>query len=186
MTAQGIERAHLVGHSMGGGVAMTLALGSPDKVQSVTVLGSMGLGPEINQEYIEGFIAAKNRRELKPTIELLFAGGDLVNRQMLDDVLKYKRLDGVDAALRTIADGAAPGGQQKEQLGPRLADSSTPILAIWGSQDRIIPVAHATSLPSHARLEVLEGQGHSPHMEAASDVNRLIEEFVSSQGNGSR
>jgi pyruvate dehydrogenase E2 component (dihydrolipoamide acetyltransferase) len=186
MDAVGVDGAHLVGHSMGGAVALSLALGQPDRVLSVTVIGSAGLGPEINEDYVQGFIAAKNRRELKPKIELLFAGGELVNRQMLDDVLKYKRLDGVDAALRAIADAQFPGGRQREVLAERLAESSVPLMAIWGRHDRIIPVSHAEALPAHARVEILEDQGHSPHMETAGEVNRLIEGFLSSRGDGSR
>jgi pyruvate dehydrogenase E2 component (dihydrolipoamide acetyltransferase) len=186
MTALGVERAHLVGHSMGGAVAMSFALAHPEQAASVTVLGSVGLGREINEEYIEGFIAARNRRELKPRIELLFARGDLVTRQMLDDVLKYKRLDGVDDALRAIADAMFPGGRQTEVLADRLAESSVPLMAIWGAKDRVIPASHVQALPPRARVEILEDQGHSPHMEAAGDVNRLIEDFVSGRGNGTR
>jgi pyruvate dehydrogenase E2 component (dihydrolipoamide acetyltransferase) len=181
MDALDVGSAHLVGHSMGGAVALSLALSEPDRVRSVTVIGSAGLGPQINRDYVEGFIAAKSRRELKPTIELLFAGGDLVNRQMLEDVLRYKRLDGVDAALRSIADAQFPEGTQREVLAERLAESSVPLMAIWGRQDRIIPVSHAEALPASARVEILENQGHSPHMEAAAEVNRLIQEFVGSR-----
>ena len=54
----------------------------------------------------------------------------------------------------------------------------TPTLLIWGSDDRIVPSAHASAVPAHARVELLQGQGHSPHMEASGDVNRLLEEFV--------
>ena len=181
MDAVGVERAHLVGHSMGGAVAMSLALSAPERVRSVTVIGSAGLGPDINPDYVEGFIAAKSRRQLKPTIELLFAGSDLVTRQMLEDVLRYKRLDGVDAALRALADALFPGGRQREVLADRLEGSSVPLMAIWGSEDRIIPASHAEALPPSARVEILDGQGHSPHMEAAGEVNRLVQEFVASR-----
>jgi pyruvate dehydrogenase E2 component (dihydrolipoamide acetyltransferase) len=93
-------------------------------------------------------------------------------------VLRYKRLDGVTEALRTIADRVFAGGRQTERLGE--LPGSVPTLVIWGSDDRIIPSAHASAVPAHARVELLHGQGHSPHMEASGDVNRLIEQFVSS------
>jgi pyruvate dehydrogenase E2 component (dihydrolipoamide acetyltransferase) len=52
------------------------------------------------------------------------------------------------------------------------------MLAIWGSEDRIVPAAHAENLPDGARVEILEGRGHMVHMEAAGEVNRLISGFV--------
>ena len=67
----------------------------PDAGRLADADRSAGLGAEINAGYIEGFVAAGSRRELKPVLEQLFADPALVSRQMVDDVLKYKRLDGV-------------------------------------------------------------------------------------------
>ncbi len=180
LDALGVGRAHLAGHSLGGAVAIAVALTQRDKVVSLTLIASAGLGPEINGDYIEGFIAADTSRELKPYLELLFADPGLVTRQLVDDVLKYKRLDGVDQALRTVAGRLFPGGKQANVLASRLAEASIPTLVVWGREDRIIPAAHAAAASPHARVEMLEGRGHSPHMEAAGDVNRLIEEFLGS------
>lgn len=173
-----LERAHLVGHSMGGAVAIAVALAQPDRVVSLTVIAGAGFGPEINGDYIEGFIAAGSRRELKPYLELLFADPGLVTRQLVEEVLRYKRLDGVGEALRTVAGRLFPGGRQANLLAARLSETSTPTLVVWGSDDRIIPATHAAAAPPHARVEVLGGRGHSPHMEAAGEVNRLVEEFL--------
>ena len=68
-----LERVHLVGHSLGGLVAASLALRSPGRVRSLTLVASAGLGEEINGEYLDRFISAGSRRELKPALELLFA-----------------------------------------------------------------------------------------------------------------
>jgi pyruvate dehydrogenase E2 component (dihydrolipoamide acetyltransferase) len=174
--AMGIEKAHLVGHSMGGAIAGAFVLAHPDKVASVTLIASAGLGPEINSEYIEGFIVANRRREMKDVLGLLFANPDLVTRQLVNDVLKFKRLDGVDEALRAVADKVFPDGQQADV--PDLSGISVPILAIWGCEDQIVPASHAENLPSEARVEVFEDSGHMPQMEAAGKVNRLIEEFL--------
>ena len=59
-----VERAHLVGHSLGGAIAAQLALDHPQRVASVALIGSAGLGPEINAGYTDGFVAAPSRREL--------------------------------------------------------------------------------------------------------------------------
>ena len=108
MNAMEIKSAHLVGHSLGGAIAMEIAREAKDRVKSLTLIASAGLGPEINVDYIDGFIAASSRRDLKPVIEQLFANPSLVTRQLVDDLLKYKRLDGVDQALRGIAASVSP------------------------------------------------------------------------------
>jgi pyruvate dehydrogenase E2 component (dihydrolipoamide acetyltransferase) len=178
LDALALERAHLVGHSLGGLVAASLSLRQPSRVLSLTLVASAGLGEEINGEYVERFVSASSRRELKPALELLFADGDQVTRQLVDDVLKYKRIDGVDAALRSMADQIFGGGHQHVLLADRLADLEVPLLVIWGAEDRIIPAEHARHAPETASVYVLEGSGHSPHLEAAGDFNRALEEFL--------
>jgi pyruvate dehydrogenase E2 component (dihydrolipoamide acetyltransferase) len=175
LEAQGVERAHLVGHSMGALVAATLAAGRPERVTSLALVAPVGLGEEIDREYVEGFVGAASRRELKPVLQRLFADPDLVTRQMVDDVLKYKRLDGVDEALRTLADDLFPGGRQQHALD--LGTYDGPVLVVWGERDQVIPPAHAAAAPGRAEKHTIAGAGHSPHMEAAGDFNRVVEAF---------
>lgn len=178
LDSQGIERAHLAGHSMGGLVAAALAIEDPGRVLSLTLVDSAGLGAEINLDYIEGFVVASGRRELKPVLQRLFADPDLVTRQMIDDVLKYKRLDGVQEALRALADRLFADGRQQLVLTDELRSFQSPMLVIWGNQDQVIPVDHANAAPESAETKVLPGAGHSPHMEAAGDFNRTLEGFL--------
>jgi len=112
MDALKIDSANLIGHSLGGAVSMKTAIAAPTRVSSVTVFGSAGLGADINMDYINGFIGSDSRREIKPFLEQLFFDSSLVGRQMIDDILKYKRLDGVPDALRTLADTVFKGGTQ--------------------------------------------------------------------------
>jgi pyruvate dehydrogenase E2 component (dihydrolipoamide acetyltransferase) len=182
LDAQRLQRVHLVGHSLGGLVAASIALAAPERVTSLALVASCGLGEEIDAEYIRGFIDAERRRELKPVLELLFADPGLVTRQLVDDVLKYKRLDGVDEALRAIAADAYDEGRQSRVIADRLAELNVPMLVVWGREDRIIPAAHAERAPEGAQVHVLDGQGHSPHMEAAGDFNRIVEEFLAGVG----
>ena len=178
LDSQEIERAHAVGHSLGGLVACGLALRDPARVRSLTLIASAGLGEDINREYVEQFISASNRRELKGVLELLFADPSQVNRQLVDDVLKYKRIDGVPEALQAIATQVFGNGHQSEVVAPRLAALDVPMLVIWGTLDRIIPAKHAQHAPAGAEVHLLDGSGHSPHMEQAGEVNRIVEEFL--------
>jgi pyruvate dehydrogenase E2 component (dihydrolipoamide acetyltransferase) len=178
---RGLGRAHIGGHSMGGAVALQYALDNPDQVASLILIDSLGLGGEINAGYINGFIEARKRRELKEVLKLLFADPEVVSRQMVDDVLRYKRLDGVDASLRSLARDLFSEGRQAVVLAPRLAEVTAPVLVIWGRADQVLPAAHAQGLPDYVRVEVLNGAGHSPHMEAANEVNRLVERFLNEE-----
>jgi pyruvate dehydrogenase E2 component (dihydrolipoamide acetyltransferase) len=178
LDAQGLDRVHLVGHSLGGLVAATVALEHPDRARSLALVAGVGLGEEINRDYVEGFVSANSRRELKPVLQLLFADESLVTRQLVDDVLKYKRIDGVGEALRAIADGMAGEAGQRRMIADRLAELEVPLLVVWGREDRVIPAAHAERAPEAADVRVLDGAGHSPHMEAAGDVNRILEGFL--------
>jgi pyruvate dehydrogenase E2 component (dihydrolipoamide acetyltransferase) len=115
---------------------------------------------------------------MKNVLQLLFADPDLVTRDLVNGVLAYKRLDGVDEALRTVADRVFPGRRQAKVLD--LSGSDVPILAVWGSEDAIVPASHADNLPDHARVDIIDGKGHSVHMEAAGMVNRLVADFLRS------
>ena len=178
MDAIGLSKAHLIGHSLGGAITLSLGLAHPTRVSSITLISSAGLGSEINAEYMAGFINASRRNELRPHLQRLFADPSLINKQLVEDVLKFKRLDGVDKALRVIADGLIAQGMQAVVLRDRLAEISVPILAIWGAEDQIIPASQCRGLPASVRTEIIEGRGHMVQMEAASEVNRLIESFL--------
>src|SRR5437868_6821321 len=113
LAALGIDKAHLVGHSMGGAVALVFALRQPDRVASLTLIAPAGLGPEINGAFIDGFVRAQRRREMQEVLSLLVHDPALVSRQMVEDVLRYKRLDGVQTALETLAREWFPNGVQR-------------------------------------------------------------------------
>lgn len=177
MDAVGVSSAHVVGHSLGGAVALALAAREPERVRSLALLASAGLGPEIDAGYVAGFVTAANRNALKPHAAKLFADPSLVTRRLIDDLLKYKRLEGVDASLRRLSESFIAGGKQARVMREELARLRQPVLVVWGSDDQIVPVFHAAGLPSSVKVEVISGQGHMLMMEAAGDVNRLLNAF---------
>ena len=177
-TPRQITKAHLVGHSLGGAIALDLALDHPDRVASATLVCPAALGPEINMAYIDGFMQARRRKQLQPVLEMLVADPATLSRDMIEEVLKYKRLDGVEAALNRIADETFAGGRQALQLTARLGELSVPVQVIWGRKDQILPVSHAEGLPASVPVTVLEDAGHMAHMEKAAEVNQKLQAFI--------
>lgn len=174
LDSQNVERAHLVGHSMGGATSLLLATKHPKRIASATLIATAGLGPEINMDYINGFIEEKRAKKLRPVMELLVANPEMISKDMVEDVLKFKRLDGVDQALKTIRDAAMPGGRQAGDLRGALGDLKVPVQVIAGKADKIIPPAHTEGLPKNVKVTVFDGAGHMPHMEKSAEVNALI------------
>jgi pyruvate dehydrogenase E2 component (dihydrolipoamide acetyltransferase) len=174
MDALGIQKAHLVGHSLGGAIATEIALIAPDRVTALTLIAPAGLGPDISGVFIEGFIGESRARKLRPIIEMLVADPNLVTAAMVEEVLKFKRLDGALAALRKVADANFAGATQRISLRQRLGEIKAPVQIIWGESDRILPVAHGEGLPGNVKVTRIAGAGHIPYMEKAAEVNALI------------
>lgn len=178
--ALNLARVHLVGHSMGAAVA-TLAAADPagrDKVASLTLISPAGYGPDINAGYLRGFAQAETRREIKPQLQQLFADESLVNRQLIDDLLRYKRLDGVDAALAAITAGLLDGDHAAIDVTAAQRDFAGTTVVVWGAQDRIIPPANAAALQGHATVHTVDGVGHMAQLEKPHAVIDAIREAI--------
>jgi pyruvate dehydrogenase E2 component (dihydrolipoyllysine-residue acetyltransferase) len=174
MDAEGISSTHLVGHSLGGAIAIVIAATAPERVSALTLVAPGGLGTEIAQDFIEGFIAESRARKLRPVLEMLVADPNMVSADMVEEVLKFKRLDGALVALRAIADAVFKGNTQRGSLRDTLAAVQAPVQVIWGEGDRIIPAHHADDLPASVKVTKVADSGHTPHMEKAAEVNAVI------------
>ena len=176
MDATGLATAHLVGHSMGGAIALTVAARIPGRVRSLSLLAPAGFGPEANAEFLHGYATAMTRPAIKALLAELFANPAFISSRIVDLVLNYKRRVGVAEALNKTILAQFPGDRQGASL--RDLVGLRPTQVVWGEADRIIPVKHTEGLPASVPLRILPGVGHILHLEAPDVVNRLIGEFV--------
>jgi pyruvate dehydrogenase E2 component (dihydrolipoamide acetyltransferase) len=161
-----IARAHLVGHSLGAAVAFTVAARGVLSAASLTALSGAGLGSSVNADYIAAFLSAERRKDMKAAAQQLFANPDLVTSDLVEDLLKARRIDGVPEALNALA--AAALQEANQSLRDRFKG---PTLLLHGAADAIIaPPADA---------EKIADAGHMPHLEAAAVVNAKLTAFLS-------
>jgi 3-oxoadipate enol-lactonase len=162
----GIERAYLVGHSMGGIVAMTAALAHPDRVQGLVLLGTAGqCSGRIAQWYEE--IAAAGERDGLAGLATKIYGAD-TRRTLRGDALAIAQVTRMLRSLHT------------DPLTPKLAALRAPALLLVGERDPMGPRASALlaeALPD-ARLQVLPGRGHWIHLEAPDELAAALEGWL--------
>jgi pimeloyl-ACP methyl ester carboxylesterase len=189
MDAVGIRRAHLMGHSLGGGIAMQTKFQYPERVDRLALISSGGFGREL-------------RLLLRiPTIPGGSAIMTVVTRPFWDRVIKllgYREpttllkietrkqwLNLAQPDHRWAFMGMLRGvsnitGQTVSAL-DRLHLLQSPVLLVWGDHDRTIPVAHAkraAKLIPNCQLEILHGCGHYPALQCPEEVAGLVERFL--------
>lgn len=178
LAALDLSDAHLVGHSLGGAVVASAAASS-DRVGRLTLLAPAGFSPDANADYLRGFARTNSRKELTTLAGELFADSGQVTRQLVSDLLSYKRLDGVTEALTTIAGTLVDDdGHQVIDGAALVAGSSVPVTVVWGADDRILPASGASAaesaLGARGSVTTVDGAGHMPHLEAPSETLRAM------------
>jgi pyruvate dehydrogenase E2 component (dihydrolipoamide acetyltransferase) len=171
------SRLHLVGHSLGGAVALALASARPARVASLTLIAPAGLGPEIDGRAIDGLCRATRPESLLPWLHRLVADP----RRIGDDYARAAmagRGETARAAQAALADRLFPDGTQAVDLRSALAECTLPLRVIWGRDDAILPWRQALAAPGPAALNLLPGVGHMPHVEAPETVARLLRETM--------
>jgi pyruvate dehydrogenase E2 component (dihydrolipoamide acetyltransferase) len=173
LDALGAQRAHLVGHSLGAAVAARVAIDRPDLAASLTLIAPAHMpGGVVSKAFVSGLVEAERAKELKPLLEMLMANPDLVTKDMVEDMMKFKRLDGVEEALSKIRDRLLDGKDAAALQGDLAKIAQA--LVIASKQDRIVGAPQADGLPAGFRVEWIEGAGHMPHLEKSSEVNALL------------
>ena len=192
----GISQATIIGQSLGGGVAMQFVYQHPDYCQRLVLISSGGLGPDVGwtlrllsapgAEFILPVIAPRPVLTAGNKLRSWIAAAGIQSPRGAEMWSAYSSLSDAEtrqAFLRTLRSVVDYRGQAVSALNRLHMAAELPIMAIWGDQDRIIPVDHGyaaqTARPA-SRLEVLEGVGHFPHVERPSEVVDLIDDFINS------
>nr|WP_258053360.1 alpha/beta hydrolase [Streptomyces sp. Ru72] len=195
LTTLGIESATLVGHSLGGGVAMQFAYQFPERTERLILVSAGGVGREVNP-----VLRAASLPGAHLMLSALRLPGMRLNLGLFAHLMRLLDTDlGQDTAeLLTLVD-ALPNatsrsafirtlravvdwrGQAVTMLDRCYLTEGMPTLLIWGDRDGVVPVRHAhrahEAMPG-SRLEIFEGAGHFPFHTDPARFLALVEEFT--------
>jgi pimeloyl-ACP methyl ester carboxylesterase len=197
MAVLDIDTATIVGHSLGGGVAMQFAYQFPERCERLVIVGSGGVGREVHPllrlaagplaEIVLPFAtAAPVRWAVRRSSGLL----SRIPIKSLGDDTDYviSRYDGLASArsrsafLRTLRAGVDLRGQVITMLDRCYLAAALPTMIMWGTEDPVIPVRHAytahEAMPG-SRLELFEGAGHFPHRDDPARFASMLDDFIS-------
>jgi pimeloyl-ACP methyl ester carboxylesterase len=192
----GVDRATVVGQSLGGGIAMQFTHQHRDYCERLALIGSGGLGPDLSP--VLRMLSAPGAELVLPIVApqpVLNLGNKLASwltsagiqspraGQMWQAYSSLSDARTRQAFLRTLRSVVDYRGQAVSALNKLHVAVGLPTVLIWGDDDRIIPVAHAYAAHDAlegSRLEVLHGVGHFPHVEAPAAVADILEDFIAS------
>ena len=195
LTVLGIDRATLVGHSFGGGVAMQFAYQFPERTERLLLVGSGGLGPEVTPVIraisTPGFelvmapltmpgvrhVAAAAMRALKRTGIKEFRDFDEV-ATIYESFREYDARSAIAHVTRAVVDWR---GQIVTMADRAYLTEAMPLCVIWGEDDRVIPATHASlaaELAPGARVELIANAGHFPHKDHPERFVRILNDFI--------
>lgn len=195
MVKLGYDRATVCGHSLGGGIAMVFAYQFPERCERLVLVASGGLGPEVSPllrllslPFSDLVIPLGTFPELHRAASRV---GQVLGRFGLqlspraDELWQcYSSLGSKGARkafLSTLREVVDFQGQRVSAMDRLYLASQVPTMIVWGSNDEIIPVAHARSAHLElkgSRLEIFDGVAHFPHAEQPDRFVRLIDEFI--------
>ena len=182
----------VIGHSLGGAVAMSLAVRHPDRVRALVLVDSAGFGQDVTLALrlltVKPLGAAMLRPRLassRMAVRTAFADQSAVTDARIAHAYRLsQRRNHRDTMLDLAGELGTYRGVRtswREDLLTALAQADLPILILWGDRDRILPftqlAAAASALP-HARTHVFESTGHMPQIERADEFAEVVEGFL--------
>jgi pimeloyl-ACP methyl ester carboxylesterase len=195
MLALGHDGATVVGHSLGGGIAMQLAYQFPELVERLVLVSSGGLGREVSialraatlpgAELVLPFLASRPLMATGEAIARAFgrlgfrAGADL--GEIARGVASLNDMGARHAFVHTARSVIDPGGQRVDATDRLYLAEAIPALLLWGERDPIIPASHgarAQKLMPGSRLELFDRAGHFPHLDEPVRFVRCLRHFV--------
>lgn len=197
LLALGHERATVVGQSLGGGVAMQLAYQYPERCERLVLVGSGGLGREVNHllklltipgsEGVLKLACAEQVRDAIAAVGQLASKFGIAAAPHVQELWRsYSSLGDAEtrtAFLRTLRAVIDTGGQAVSAANRLHLASEMPTLIIWGDADPIIPVEHAHAAHqaiAGSRLEIFPNVGHYPHCEDPARFIDVLTDFIES------
>ncbi len=190
MNALGLQRASLVGNSLGGLLALALALEHPERVRRLVLEDAAGLGREVagflrfmSVPILGEFLVSHRRDATQWVLRKVFHNRAHVTERLITLIHEERSRPGNSAAmLKMLRAGVSLLGIKPSiNLTPRLGELRTPTMVFWGREDRIFPLAHgkrAARLMPEGHLRIFEKCGHWPHLEVSQVFNRALLDFL--------
>lgn len=169
---------HLVGHSMGGAVAVLAALKKPDVIASLTLLAPGGLGTEINHRLLQRYAEAEDAGTLRSVLENMYGWNNPVSETTIERLVAMRRRPGQRDKLIEIAAGLSRDGKQGVIPREKLASLEMRVKVLWGTQDRVLPTRQAHRLPPMFAGHIFEDTGHMLPAEIPDAVIALIRQNI--------
>lgn len=191
----GHEGATIIGHSLGGGVAMQFSYLFPERCERLVLVASGGLGPEVSLALRAASLPGSELVLPLITHRTLIEAGNALGRALRKVGLRpaavaeqtwttYQRLATTEARqafLHTLRSTVDPRGQRIDASDRLYLAADLPTLIVWGEDDRVIPVAHgrhAVELIPDSELVTFPAVGHFPHQEVPQAFTRAVVDFL--------
>ncbi|GAA3530762.1 alpha/beta fold hydrolase [Amycolatopsis ultiminotia] len=191
MDALGIERAHLVGNSLGAGAAVRLALNHPDRAGRLVLMGAGGLSvnlfapdPTEGVRLLSRFAGDPTRERMESFLRIMVHDQSLITDELIDERLAAASDPESLAAMRAMGRSfAQPDSFEEGLLWREAYRLRQRVLLVWGREDRVNPLDGALlalkTIP-RAQLHVFGGCGHWAQLEKFDEFNRLALDFLGS------
>jgi pimeloyl-ACP methyl ester carboxylesterase len=176
--ALGLDRPHLVGHSLGGRLLLALVESGRLDPRSLTLIACAGISPGYDHAFLERMTLVATKEDAEACARGLF-GSATINTDIFARGL-YARLSQPQsrAGMAQFLDRNVPDARRLDASPIDWSRVLCPLQFIWGRDDPVIELPPADWLPANAPSHVLDAVGHMPHVAAADTVNRLIAEFL--------